>query len=138
MIKSKNVLIFSLIACFIFTGCSKSSSGGGNTTVQEENLSISIDPDPGTAVAASLGASYDFKINIKSKMPPSGVKIDIDCTRDSDNSSVFTQSLNNSTSSVNVSVGNLVGGVLCTAKITVTSVSKSSNTASLSFKLARK
>jgi len=140
----KNITIItaiSLLVCVGFLSCKKSSSGGGGGgggTVTEEILSISIDPDPGTTVVSSLGAVYDFKVNIKSKMPPSGVKIDIVCTKDADNSTVFSQSLNNSISPINTSVSNLVAGVLCTVKITVTSVSKPSNTASLNFKVARK
>jgi len=143
MKKIKVITAISLLVCISFLSCSKSSSGGGGGgggggTVTEENLSISIDPDPGITVATSLGAVYDFKINIKSKMPASGVKIDIACTKDADNSNVFSQSLNNSVTPINTSVSNLVAGVLCTVKITVTSVNKPGNTASLNFKVARK
>ncbi len=132
-----------ILACGSFLSCSKGSSGGGSNgggggTVTEESLSISIDPDPGTLVASSLGASYDFKVIIKSKMPPSGVKIDIICTKDADNSTVFSQSLNNSVSPINTLVGNLQAGVLCTTKITAASISKPSNQVSVSFKVARK
>jgi hypothetical protein len=141
MKKIKVITAISLLVCISFLSCSKSSSGGGRGgggTVTEENLSISIDPDPGITVATSLGAVYNFKINIKSKMPASGVKIDIACTKDADNSNVFSQSLNNSVTPINTSVSNLVAGVLCTVKITVTSVNKPGNTASLNFKVARK
>jgi hypothetical protein len=140
----KYVAAILLLVCFSFYSCSKSSSGsaggggGGGGTVTEENLSIKTDPDPGATVAAALGAVYDFKVNINSKMPPSGVKIDIACTKDADNSSVFSQSLNSTASPANISVNNLLAGVLCTVKVTVTSLSKPSNTATVSFKVARK
>ena len=123
-----------------FLSCSSKSSpgGGGGTPPTEENLNIGIDPDPGITVASSIGAIYDFKVTIKSKMPASGVKIDIVCTKDADNSNVFSQSVNSSVTPVNTSVGNLVAGILCTVKVTVTSVGKPSNTTSLNFKVARK
>lgn len=129
-----------VFACSIILSCKKKSpnNGGGGTTTTEENLLIGTDPDHGIIVASSLGAVYDFKIVIKSKMPASGVKIEIECTRDSDNGSVFSQTLNNSATPINISVANLVAGILCTVKITVTSVNKPSNIASMSFKVARK
>lgn len=142
MKKIKNIAAILLLACVSVFSCSKSSSGGGGGggggTVTEENLSISIDPDPGSTVASSLGAVYDFKVNIKSKMPASGVKIDITCTKDADNSNMFSQSLNNSVTPINTSVSNLVAGILCTVKVTVTSVNKPGNNATLNFKVARK
>ena len=129
-----------LICCC--TGCSKKSSGGGSggggTTVTEENLLIGIDPDTGNAVASSLGATYDFKTTIKSKMSAAGVKIDIVCTKDADNSTVSSQTVSSTSTPVSVSVNNLQPGVLCTVKVTVTSASKPSNTVTLSFKVARK
>ena len=133
---------FCLLFGCCFIACSKNSSGsgggGGSTPVIEENLLIGVDPDPGSAVASSLSATYDFKTTIKSKMPSAGIKIDMLCTKDADNSAVSSQTLSGSSSSVNMSVTGLLPGVLCTVKITVTSVSKPSNTATLSFKVARK
>jgi len=129
------IIVISLICLGSLVGCKKSSGGG---TTAEENLSIGIDPDPGISVVTSLAATYDFKVLIKSKMPSGGVKIDVACTKDADNSIVFSQSLNSSITPINTSVNNLQSGVVCTVRVTVTSLSKSSNTASLSFKVARK
>ena len=133
------IIGFCLFFLCCFTDCSKkNSSGGGGRTVTEENLLIGIDPDPGITVVASIGASYDFKTLIKSKMPVAGVKIDLVCTKDADNSAVSSQTLNSLSTPVSLSVGNLQPGVLCTVKVTITSVSKPSNIASLNFKVARK
>lgn len=129
-----------LLLSLVFMTCTKKSGGGGTTPPPtEENLVIASDPNPGSTTAQSLGATYDFKVLINSKMPASGVKVDVVSIRDSDQSNVSPpQSLNSTSSPINVSITNLVSGVLCTVKITVTSASKPSNTASLSFKVARK
>ena len=133
------ILSLCLILSLTFMACAKKSGGGGGTTpVVEENLIIGIDPNPGTTTAQSLGSTYDFKVLVNSKMPASGVKVDVVCTKDSDQSTVSSQSLNSSLSPINASVSNLVSGVLCTVRVTVTSNSKPSNTATLSFKVSRK
>lgn len=129
-----------VILFFVFTSAcgKKGGAGGGTNEPKEENLQVSLDPNPGSAVAASLNASYDFKLLVNSKMPAAGVKIDITCTKDADNSSVSSQSLTSSSASTSILVNNLQPGILCTVKIAVTSLSLSTNKASLSFKVARK
>ena len=134
------IAVLCILSSLAFISCTK-KSGGGTTptpTPTEENLIVSIDPNPGSAAAQSLGATYDFKVIVSSKMPTSGVKVDVVCTKDSDQSTVSSQSLTGSTSPINASASNLVAGVLCTVRVTVTSNSKPSNTANLSFKVARK
>lgn len=132
--------VICLLFVCLYTSCSNKSSGGGGGVPppSEENLVIGIDPDLGSAVAPSLGATYNFTTIIKSKMPVGGINIDVVCTKDADNSSVSSQTVSSSSTPVSVSVSNLLPGVLCTVKITVTSKSKPTNTASLSFKVARK
>lgn len=129
-----------ILLCTSMSYCGK--KGGSTPTPPpapaEENLVINIDPDPGTTTAAALGANYDFKVVIQSKMPAAGVKVDIACTRDADNASISSRSLTGSATTVNTFVDNLQSGQLYTVKVTVTSVSKPSNTASKTFKLARK
>ncbi len=129
---------FCLLVSLSFMACSKKSGGGGGGTVTEENLVINVDPNPGSTTAQSLGATYDFRVVISSKVPSSGVKVDVVCTRDSDQAVVSSQTLNSSSSPINASVTPLVSGVLCTVKVTVTSNSKPTNTATLSFKVSRK
>jgi hypothetical protein len=131
---------FCLLISLSLLSCSKKSGGGGGPTPPpgEENLIIGIDPNPGTTTAQSLGSTYDFKVLVTSKMPASGVKVDVVCTKDSDQSVVSSQTLNSSFSPINATVSNLVSGVLCTVRVTVTSNSKPSNTATLTFKVSRK
>jgi hypothetical protein len=142
----RNPIIKYLVPCLLFLLCTGISycgkKGGGNPAPPpapaEENLVISIDPDPGATTAAALGANYDFKVVIQSKMPTAGVKVDVACTRDADNVSISSRSLTGSAATVNTFVDNLQPGQLYTVKVTVTSVSKPSNAASKTFKLARK
>ncbi len=128
---------FCLLAGLSFITCTKKPGGGGGT-VTEENLVINVDPNPGSTTAQSLGATYDFRVVISSKMPASGVKVDVVSTRDSDQAVVSSQTLTGSSSPINASVTPLVSGVLCTVRVTVTSNSKPTNTATLSFKVSRK
>ena len=134
-----------LITSFYVLGaCSKgggSSSGGGTTTPTEQALSISLNPDPGTGVVAALAAAYSFKLLINSTPPTAGVKIDITGTKDSDNTTQFSQTSQTSSgsiTSVDLSVQNLAPGILYNVKVDVTSNTTSTNKTSISFKIARK
>lgn len=124
---------------FLAAGCSK--GGGEDPEPQppaEENLRIAVDPDPGTVTVPALGSSYSFKLQVLSKMPLQGVKTEVSCTRDTDNGSVFSRSFTGSTSPADIVILDLPAGVLCTVRVSVSSVSKPSNAAAISFKLARK
>jgi hypothetical protein len=132
---------------FFFNSCGKSgggSSGGGTTPtppVVEQNLSIALNPDPGTGIVTALSSSYAFKLLINSTPPAAGVKIDITGTKESDGSVQFSQTSQTSSSSitsVDLSLNGLVQGIVYVVKIDVTSLSTSTNKASISFKIARK
>lgn len=143
-------IYFLLITSFYVLGsCSKgggsgsggSSGGGGSSTPTEQPLSISINPDPGTGVVSALASSYSFKLVINSTAPTTGVKIDITGTKDSDNTTQFSQTSqtsNGSVNSIDLSVQNLAPGILYIIKVDVTSNTTSTNKASTSFKVARK
>lgn len=120
--------------------CNKGDSGGGGTPPPpaEVQIAFTISPDPGTTVLAALAATQDIAITISSKLPTAGVKIDLTLTKDADGSTVFSQSLTSSSSSVTATFQNLVSGVICTATIKVTSASTASNNASKTFKIAKK
>ncbi len=103
----------------------------------EENLVIALDPDPGSTTVKSLGASYDFKVIIQSKMPAQGVSVNVSYKKDSDNSVIFSQTLESTTTPVSVTVNNITADV-GTVTVTVTSKSKPANTATRTFKLVLK
>lgn len=135
MRKLKIGLLIVLTAA-VFLACKKSSSGGGN--VDEENLVIALDPDPGSTIVQSLGASYPFNILIQSKMPPTGVDIDISCKKESDNTIVFSQKLQTSLSSTAVSINSLPFNEITIATIVVKSKSKPANASTKTFRLVKK
>ncbi len=78
-----------------------------------------------------------FKVIIQSKMPAQGVSINITYRKDSDNSVIFTQTLESTTTPVSITVNNITADV-GTVTVTVTSKSKASNTATKTFKLVLK
>lgn len=133
----KSYFVYILLACLI-TGCGKSGGGNSPTPIPEASLVFTINPDPGSSVFAALAASQDIAVSITSTLPAAGVTVDIMVTKDSDNSTVFSQSLTNTVPNFNVTIQNLTSGVVCTAVITVTSKSTSSNKASKTFKIAKK
>ena len=135
----KRILL--IVLGIIFFSVSSCSKGGGNPEPAEQNLSISINPDPGSSVAPALSGTYAFKLLINSTPPKNGVKIDITGTKESDNSIQFSQTSqtsSNTVTSVDLSLQSLVSGVLYVIKIDVTSLTTASNKASLTFRMARK
>ncbi len=134
----KNILCI-LVFIFLSTGCKKSSSGGGGGGgVTEENLIIALNPDPGNTIAQSLGSDYSFSILVQSRMPALGVTIDISCKKESDNSVVFSQTLQSTTSPIPVTIIGLPFNEVCIVTINVKSKSTATNTASKTFRLVKK
>ena len=143
------LIVFSLFVILVSAACGKGSggSGGGGVTPTpptppvetEENLVFTYDIDPGANIYAALGATQEVKITVTSKMPTAGVTTDIVVKRDSDGTTVSSSSLTAATTSpITGTISNLATNVVCTATITLKSVSKASNTATKTFKIARK
>ncbi len=137
MFTLKNVLLILLFAA-VAIGCKKGSSGGGGSTVNEDPLIIAIDPDPGNSVAISLGSNYSFNILIQSKMPAQGVSVDISCNKEIDNSVVYSATLQSTVSTVPVIISNLPFNEVTIVTLNVKSKSTPTNTASKTFRLAKK
>lgn len=146
---SFRLIVFSLFVILVSAACGKGSggSGGGGVTPTpptppvetEENLVFTYDIDPGSNIYAALGATQEVKITVTSKMPTAGVTTDIVVRRDSDGATVSSSSLTAATTSpITATISNLATNVVCTATITLKSVSKASNTATKTFKIARK
>lgn len=134
------------LVCLIFAGllaCSKPGPAPAPTptptpTPTEENIVFTVDIDPGTGVYTALGATQDAKVTISSKLPGAGVTVDVTVKKDSDNSVVSSSSVTTSISPLTVTISNLSPGVVCTATFTVTSKTTATNSATKSFKIARK
>lgn len=104
----------------------------------EENIAFSINPDPGGTVAAASTESYPFKLNITSKVSTSGVKIELTTRKDADGIVVDSKSIESTGSAVDVSAGSLSPGFLYNVTVLVSSKKSSSNSATKTFKVARK
>lgn len=145
---SFRLIVFSMFVILVSAACGKGSggSGGGGVTPTpptptptEENIVFTYDIDPGSNIYAALGTTQEVKITVTSKMPTAGVITDIVVKKDSDGSTVSSSTLAASTMvPINGMITNLATNVVCTATITVKSASTATNTATKTFKIAKK
>ena len=146
---SFRLIVFSLFVILVSAACGKGSggSGGGGVTPTppapptptEENIVFTYDIDPGSNIYAALGTTQEVKITVTSKMPTAGVITDIVVKKDSDGSTVSSSTLAASTMvPINGMISNLATNVVCTATITLKSATTATNTATKTFKIAKK
>jgi hypothetical protein len=133
LIKTGVVLFLSLL----LINCGKDSSieTGGSP---EQALQVSLDPTPTSSLVRIFSTSYDFKVSIESRMPAQGVDISVVYRQDSDNTVVFSQNYATMTSPQNVTITNIPFNEVGTVTVVVTSKTRSTNTATKTFKLVRK
>lgn len=126
-----------LAAVISFSSCGKGGGGGTPTpTPTEENLNVKLNTNN---PAIALSSSHTFTVEVLSKMPSSGVKIDITAKKESDNTVVYSTSLTSSTAVNSVTISGLpMGQAYCLTNVTVTSVSKPANTWNGSFRVVWK
>lgn len=142
------LVVFSLFVILVSAACGKGSggSGGGGPVTPptppaptEEAIVFTYDIDPGSNIYAALGTTQEVKITVTSKMPTAGVITDIVVKKDSDGSAVSSSTLAASTMvPINGMITNLATNVVCTATITVKSATTATNTATKTFKIAKK
>lgn len=125
-----------LLLSIFLVGASSCHKNGG--TPAEQNIVFKLNPDPGTTVFPALGTTQDFGVTVTSNLPSGGVKVDLKLTKDLDGTTVFSQSLSSAVNSFTATFQNLGSGSICTGTITVTSAATASNTASKTFKIAKK
>jgi len=145
---SFRLVVFSLFVIIVSAACGKGSggSGGGGPVTPptppaptEDAIVFTYDIDPGSNIYAALGTSQEVKISVTSKMPTAGVITDIVVKKDADGSTVSSSTLAASTMvPINGMITNLATNVVCTATITVKSATTATNTATKTFKIARK
>jgi hypothetical protein len=132
------LLSIAAFAFFIFPSCSKSGGDSGGTT-NEATLVVETTPTNGANEAPAVGPDFPLKIEVKSAMPASGVKIDITAKKDgSADPAFFTKSQNSTTAQTTFSITNTPATVTCIVTITVTSLSKSSNVWTGSYRYSKK
>lgn len=116
--------------------CKKSKDGGG---ANEVNLSVETTPGNGATEAAAPGPDFPLKVEIKSTMPPSGVKIEVTAKPDGTATTFFTNSINTTTpTNNNFTITNTPKTVICVVDIKVTSLSKPTNIWTGSYKYSKK
>lgn len=124
-----------LISLLAFASCSEKAP---TPPPAEADLQVTLNPDPGSATARTSTATYAFQVVINSAMPAGGVDVAVTYRRDSDNGVIFQQTVQSSTSPVNITINNIALNDLGTVTVTVTSRSKPANTVTRTFKLSRK
>jgi hypothetical protein len=133
----KRVPFILLLATIIFAvtpACKKSS--GGST---EANLVVEITPAAGTTEAPAPGPDFPLKVEVKSTMPPSGVKIEVSAKKDgSGDPAFFTSTKNSSGAQNNYTITGTPATVICIVSVTVTSLSKPSNVWTGSYRYSKK
>ena len=138
--KRITVVFALMMSVFVLPHCSKGGGGGGGGNPSNEaNLVVDIDPANGTVQAPAIGP-FNLKVTITSTMPPSGVKIEISAKKDdgSGAAAYFTSSSNTSNGVNNFSITNTPANVQCLVEVKVTSLTKSSNVWTGSYRYSRK
>lgn len=148
----KRFFSYTAIVAFMLVSCSKSSGGGSTPTPPtppvppvpevEENIVFSFDPDPGASTVSATAGTYKIKVNISSKLPSSGVKIQVTTKKDADNSNLEpVQSITSTVASTEITIGAttpIAQGTLYNVAVVVESVKTSTNSSTKSFKISRK
>lgn len=144
MLKKSFVTLF--VSALILTSCGKKSGGTTPTPPPpppppvevEENIAFTLDPDPGTTTVTALSGTYSFKVTLNSKMPSSGISIDLTTKKDSDGSLLDSKNVKSTVAANDISTGTFASGVLYNITVVVTSQKTATNTATKTFKVARK
>jgi hypothetical protein len=137
MKKLSIVLLMSAMAVIVMPACKKNKGGGGGTT--EVNLVVETTPNNGANEAPAPGPDFPLKVEIKSTMPPSGVKIEISAKQDGTATNFFTTSANTtSASNNNFTITGTPKTVICVVDVKVTSISKPTNIWTGSYKYSKK
>lgn len=135
----KAFLVIAIITTAFITlpACKKNKGGGGGTT--EANLVVETTPANGSVQPAAPGPDFPLKVEIKSTMPASGVKIEISAKKEgSSDPAYFTASPNSSTAVNNFTITSTPKNVTCLVDIKVTSISKPSNVWTGSYRYSAK
>lgn len=128
--------IFLLSVSLLMIRCGKSSTPPPDAP--EATLALKIDPTPANGITPSLSASYAFTAVITSTLPKNGVDLEFETTEELSGTSVDKKQSRLTASSMQLNTINLTTGLVYVVKVTVTSVTKPSNKASVSFRVARK
>jgi hypothetical protein len=138
MKKLSIVLLVCALAVMVMPACKKNKDGGGGTN--EVNLVVETTPNNGATEAPAPGPDFPLKVEIKSTMPPSGVKIEVSARQDGSTAAPFFSTSSNTTSASNnnFTITNTPKTVICVVDVKVTSISKPTNVWTGSYKYSKK
>jgi hypothetical protein len=145
----RNYKFLLLAAPFVLFACSKGGDSPAPTpppvvVVAEADIAFKVEIPVSTEIDytkiyGAIGGTQAINVNVTSALPADGVTIDVKVTKDVDNTAVFTNNITSKTAASNsITINSLSPGVLSTATVVVTSKTKSTNTATKTFKIAAK
>jgi hypothetical protein len=131
-------VFFSLFTFIIITtvllvsGCKKESA----PSPPEQDLKISTDA---ASFTTTPGPDFIFNLKVESVMPIGGVQIEYNVKGESDNQN-YPQGpiINTYSNNTRINISNLPRQKICICTVTVTSKTKSTNIATISFKVGYK
>jgi hypothetical protein len=132
---------------FMLMACSKGGDSPTPTTpvvvAPEADIAFQVEIPASTEIDykkiyGAIGGSQDINVKVTSALPANGVTIDVKVTKDADNATVFNKSFSSPTVSYAININSLSPGVLSTVTVIVTSKTKTTNTATKTFKIAAK
>ncbi|MFD2526221.1 hypothetical protein ACFSQD_10420 [Flavihumibacter stibioxidans] len=117
-----------------------SGSGGGDPVPAEENLVITTSPAiNGQQESVAPGPNFPLTVTVTSKMPPQGVKIEVSARPDgSGTTAFFTDTKTTSGATTSFTITNTPQLTVSRVTVTVTSVSKATNTKTGFYLYSRK
>jgi hypothetical protein len=128
----KQLLLYGLLA-LLLTACSKKNSK------PEPEQNIVFDINTSSAVIHS-NSSYSFQVTLKSKMPVSGIKVEVSAVQEVAGTAVSPQpaAITSTTSVTTASVQNLPQQKWVVANVRVSSATTATNTAMQTFRVIYK
>ena len=133
MRKTISAIALAVVIIAAVPGCKKSKSDN------EAFLVVETTPANKSNNLTILGPDFPLKVEITSAMPANGVKIQVTATVDGSNGTPFFTATNNSSAQQNnYTITNTPSGVTCLVTTTVTSLTKSSNTWTGSYRYSKK
>ena len=125
--------ILTLAILSLSLSCGK--SGGGSTP--EATLAVTLTPAAGSTQAPAVGP-FNLNVKITTAMPAKGVTIAVFATPDGSSVSYFNTTVNSTQASNDYTIANTPVGQVCVVKVTVTSLSTSTNTWTGSYRYSAK
>jgi len=118
-----------ILTMFAIAACNKPDNGPA-----EDKIAFTIDATNG---AFSAAANYPFRVQLKSKMPADGIKIEILANQEASGSAVTPQTPAFTTKDtlITTSVSNLPRQLWVVTKVRVSSVTTSTNKDSATFRV---